>query len=144
MKFSSLKTKLMILLLGIIVISNAILAVIETSMSKPALESSVKQTITAISENIANQMRLENEKIFYMLSGIANMEIVRSDNVSAEEKSRQIAKIAGIDDRYEHIGFYASDGKAITADGRVIDAAFIRISDPFSRQPDFQVFSPMF
>ena len=121
MKFSSLKTKLMILLLGIIVISNAILAVIETSMSKPALESSVKQTITAISENIANQMRLENEKIFYMLSGIANMEIVRSDNVSAEEKSRQIAKIAGIDDRYEHIGFYASDGKSITADGRVID-----------------------
>lgn len=26
----------------------------------------------------------------------------------------------------------------------VIDAAFIRISDPFSQQPDFQVFSPMF
>ena len=73
MKFSSLKTKLMILLIGIIVVSNAILSVMESSMSKPALESSVEQSITGIAENVANQMRLENEQIFHMLAGIANL-----------------------------------------------------------------------
>ena len=121
MKFSSLKTKLMILLIGIIVVSNAILSVMESSMSKPALESSVEQSITGIAENVANQMRLENEQIFHMLAGIANLEFVKDDNVSDEEKSRQIAKIAGIDERYEHIGYYGSNGKSITADGRLID-----------------------
>lgn len=121
MKFSSLKTKLMILLIGIIIVSNAILSVMESSMSKPALESSVEKSITGIAENVANQMRLENEQIFHMLSGIANLEFVKDDNISDEEKSRQIAKVAEVDDRYEHIGYYGSNGKSITSDGRVID-----------------------
>ena len=121
MKFSSLKTKLMILLIGIIIVSNAILSVMESSMSKPALESSVEKSITGIAENVANQMRLENEQIFHMLSGIANLEFVKDDNISDEEKSRQIAKIAETDSRYENIAFYGEDGKSVTADGRVLD-----------------------
>ena len=121
MKFSSLKTKLMILLLSIIVVSNAILAVIETSLSKPALESSVEQSITAISENIANQMRLENEQIIHMLEGLANLEFIKDDNVSSADKSRQIAAVARTDSRYEHIGYYDSEGKSYTADGSLID-----------------------
>ena len=121
MKFSSLKTKLMILLIGIIVVSNAILSVMESSMSKPALESSVEQSITGIAENVANQMRLENEKVFHMLSGIANLEFIKDDNIAASEKSRQIAKIAETDSRYENIAFYGEDGKSVTADGRVLD-----------------------
>ena len=75
----------MILLIGIIVVSNAILSVMESSMSKPALESSVEQSITGIAENVANQMRLENEQIFHMLAGIANLEFVKDDTMRVDE-----------------------------------------------------------
>ena len=121
MKFNSLKTKLMILLLGIIIVSNAILAVIAFSMSKPALESSVEQTITSISENIAHQVRLSNERVFHMLESIAMQEFIQNPEISMQEKSRQIKNIARVDSSYENIAYYDASGKSITDDGRIID-----------------------
>ena len=56
MRAISLKTKLLVLLLAIVIVSNLVLGLIAYHISKPALEKSVEETVTTISEKIANQV----------------------------------------------------------------------------------------
>ncbi|WP_294428136.1 methyl-accepting chemotaxis protein [uncultured Treponema sp.] len=121
MKLNSLKTKLLLLLLLIVVISNVVLGLIAYTMSKSSLEASVEQTITTISEKIASQVALGNEREFKMLDSLASMAILQDPDVPLAEKSQMLLKVAKIDKKYENIGYYDADGMSITSDGQEVD-----------------------
>lgn len=121
MKLNSLKTKLLLLLLSIIVVSNVILGLIALTMSKSSLENSVEQTITTISEKIAVEVSQANEREFHLLDSLANMSVIQDSNVPNAEKSRMLLGVAKTDSRYENIGFYDERGIAITSDGKEVD-----------------------
>ena len=119
----SLKTKLILLLFGIIVISNGILGFIAYSMSKPALEESVEQVVTSISETVATSIRQSVEAEFKMLEALAELPDLHDENIPLEEKCRIVRKAARIDSNYENIAFYDRNGNALTDSGEVVNCA---------------------
>ena len=121
MHIKSLKAKLMILILALVVVSNLILGIIAYAISKPALEDSVEQTITEISEKVAKQVKQANEREFHMLDALAHMSVLRDPNISALEKTAIIFDATKTDSHYENIAFYGTDGISITGDGQRVD-----------------------
>ncbi|MBR0497078.1 MAG: HAMP domain-containing protein [Treponema sp.] len=121
MKLNSLKTKLLMLLILIVVISNGILGAIAYTMSKSSLESSVEQTITTISEKIAVQVAQQNEREFHLLESLANLSIIQDPDISIAEKSKILLGVAKTDPRYENIAYYDEHGMSITSDGQLVD-----------------------
>ena len=142
MKLNSLKAKLMLLLLGIIIFSNGVLGFLAYFMAKPALEDSVEQTVSAISENVATQIRKANEREFHMLDVLASISTIQDPDVDIREKTETVLVGARkTDSNYENIAFYDADGYTITGDGALADCSdreyFIRamagehfVSDP--------------
>ncbi len=121
MKAVTLKAKLMFFLLGVVVVSNGILGFLAYSMIKPALEDSVEQTITSVSEDVAVQIKKENEREFHVLNILANLDVISDPELSTVEKNKFIQGAAKTSSRYENIAYYGSDGLTITDDGRAIN-----------------------
>ncbi|MBO6175998.1 MAG: HAMP domain-containing protein [Treponema sp.] len=123
MKINSLKTKLAVLILGIVVVSNLVLGIIAYSMSNSTLEDSVEQTVTSVAENVANQVRLANDREFHMLDVLANLSDIRDPSKSMEEKVALIQNAKKTDTNYENIAYYDINGMSISGDGEVVDCS---------------------
>ena len=123
MHFKSLKTKLMLLLIFIIVISNIILGLIAYFMSKSSLEVAVEQTITTISEKISSQVAQANEQEFHMLESLASMSMIQNPDISIEEKNQILMGAKKTNPNYENIAFYDLKGNGITSEGKKINFA---------------------
>ncbi|MCR4821258.1 MAG: HAMP domain-containing protein [Treponema sp.] len=123
MKSSSLKAKLMILLLGIIIVSNCILGALAYHMSKPALEKTVEGVITGISDSVATQVLKANEREFHMLKALASMSVVRDPAISLKDKIDIIHGAVKIDSNYENVAFYDKNGMTYTGDGVLTDCS---------------------
>ena len=121
MKLNSLKFKLLILLLGIVIFSNVVLGFIAYSMAKSSLGKSVENQIIAISENAANLIRANNENEFHMLDVLANMTVIQDPNVSGQEKTLIVSSAKKISSNYENIAYYDENGISITSDGLSVD-----------------------
>ncbi|WP_027727803.1 methyl-accepting chemotaxis protein [Treponema sp. C6A8] len=121
MKLNSLKFKLLVLLLGIVIFSNVVLGFIAYTMAKSSLGNSVENQIIAISENAANLIRENNEKEFHMLDVLANMSVIQDPSVSNQEKTEIVSSAKKINTNYENISYYDENGISITTDGSVID-----------------------
>lgn len=100
MKIKSIKTKLLILLLGIIVVSSLLLGIIAYKISKSALERSVEDAITTISEKIAQQVKQENDRKFHMLDVLANTSTLQDPSISEQVKD-SIIKIGNQIDQFK-------------------------------------------
>ena len=100
MKIKSIKTKLLILLLGIIIVSSLLLGIIAYKISKSALERSVEDAITTISEKIAQQVKQENDRKFHMLDVLANMSTLQDPSISEQVKD-SIIKIGNQIDQFK-------------------------------------------
>ena len=123
MQIKSIKTKLLVLLLGIVIVSDCLLGAIAYHISKPALEDAVEETITTISDKIAQQVRQTNEREFHMLDALANTELLKDTNFSLREKNEVVHTAMSIDDNYENIAFYDAEGNGITGDGVFMNLA---------------------
>ena len=132
MKFKSLRSKLTLLLIIIIAISNGVLGVIAYSVSKSSLESSVESTITTISDKIAIQISLENERVLHMLDGISHIRDIQNPDIHLEEKHDILKNLKRItNSNYENITFYNKSGIGLTPDGKetnVSDQEFFKKS----------------
>ncbi|MBQ6780887.1 MAG: hypothetical protein IJP62_06600 [Treponema sp.] len=100
MKIKSIKTKLLILLLGIIVVSSLLLGIIAYKISNSALERSVEDAITTISEKIAQQVKQENDRKFHMLDVLANTSTLQDPSISEQVKD-SIIKIGNQIDQFK-------------------------------------------
>ena len=123
MHIKSIKTKLQILLLGIIAVSSLLLGMIAYRISKSALEKSVEDTITTISEKIAQQVKQENERKFHMLDVLANTATLQDPSIPSTEKSALLISATKVDSQYVNIAYYDQNGDSITDTGAVINFA---------------------
>lgn len=121
MCFKSLKAKLMLLLIFIIIVSNVILGYIAFTMSKSALERSVEKTLTTMSEKVAAEVTTLNEREFHMLEALSSMSVLQRADISLEEKSEIVLGAAKIDSHYQDVTFCDANGISLIADGRRID-----------------------
>ena len=117
MKFNSLKTKILMLLLIVVVISNGLLGGIAYTMSTEGLEDSVEKTITSVAEKVSVQIAQANEREFHMLDVLASMSVIQDPENSTEEKTAIVFGATKTDSHYENIAFYDSTGIGITGDG---------------------------
>lgn len=123
MKLKSLKTKLLLLILTIVILSNLILGFLAFSMSKTALTYSVEDTLTSISADVAAQVKKTNDREFHMLEVLASLSVIQDPDISIQEKSDIIHDARLTDSNYENIAFYDLNGLAITGDGAVADCS---------------------
>ena len=117
MKLNSLKAKLMLLLILIVVFSNGALGFMAYTMSKRGLEDSVEKTLTSVAEKVSGQIAQILEREFHMLDVLANMSVLQDPYVSTEEKTALVFGATRTDSHYENIAFYDASGVSITGDG---------------------------
>lgn len=123
MKLKSLKSKLILLLFGIILISNGILGFIAYSMSKMALEDSVEQVVTATAEKVAVAIKESINTEFRMLEAMAENPALSRDDISLDEKCTTVRSATKIDSIYENIAFYDKNGNTVMDSGELLNFA---------------------
>jgi methyl-accepting chemotaxis protein len=123
MKLKSLKSKLILLLFGIILISNGILGFIAYYMSKMALENSVEQVVTATAEKVAVAIKESINTEFRMLEAMAENPALSRDDISLDEKCTTVRSATKIDSIYENIAFYDKNGNTVMDSGELLNFA---------------------
>lgn len=116
--------KLLLVILPAILISCLLLGIVTYSIASKGMTESVKSHFSAISEDIANQISAINENEFCMLRALAELDFIKDEDVSLEEKTKQLSHIAATKGgNCENIAFYDAEGNAITTDGRHMNFA---------------------
>jgi len=116
--------KLLLVFLPAILISCLLLGFVTYSIASKGMTESVKSHFSAISEDIANQISAINENEFGMLKALAELDFIKDEDVSLEEKTKQLSHIAAAKgENCENIAFYDHEGNAITTDGRHMNFA---------------------
>ncbi len=123
MKMKSLKLKLILLLVFVVIVSNVILGFIAFTTSKPALEKSVEQTITTVAEKVAVQVKMANEREFHMLDAFASTSVIQNPNLSTQEKWSVVHDARKIDSNYENIAYFDVKGMTVSGEGKYIDCS---------------------
>ena len=120
----SFALKLLLAFLTAILLSCLLLGIVSYAIASKGMTQSVKSHFAAISDDVANQIAAINEKEFNMLTALAEIDLIKDENASLEEKSLQLSHIAASKGgACENIAFYDIDGNAITADGRHLNFA---------------------
>lgn len=120
----SFTLKLLVVFFVSILVSCLLLGGVTYSIASKGMSQSVKSHFSAISEDVANQIAAINEKEFNMLNALAELDMIKDENVSLADKNRQLMHIpAAKGGNCENIAFYDSEGNSITSDGRVMNFA---------------------
>lgn len=118
-KLHSLKTKIVFLTAFLIVASNIILGLIAYNTSRPALESSIKNVINGLSDNVSSKIIAQNERIFEMLEAMAELSIMKDEEAALSEKNALLSQVRSVDSSFVNIAFYDKDGNGITHEGEI-------------------------
>ncbi len=126
----TLTAKMLIMVLGVILVSDLMIGFITYRISSQNLTKSVFEQLTAVSTDLSNQVTAQNEKHFTAMHFLAEQEFMKDESISLEEKNRQLSTIAtAMGQPYENVAFYDKDGNAVLADGRTMN---------FANRPYFQ------
>ena len=107
----SIKGKLIILTVAIVLIGIMVTGSLSYFFAEKALRKSSRSSFEAVARDVTNQIDDLNEKEFMLLNSIAEMPFARDPAVSLEEKNRQMADVVNINtDKYENCAFYDSEG----------------------------------
>ncbi|MCR4953608.1 MAG: methyl-accepting chemotaxis protein, partial [Treponema sp.] len=118
----SLTIKLLIIFLVVVIIANIVIGTVTYRISSKSLTQSVFNHLSAVSDDISNQIVAINKKHFTCLHFLAEEDFMKDESTSLEEKLKQLSPIVkALGENYENIAFYDKDGNAITADGRLIN-----------------------
>ncbi len=108
--FKSIKTRLLIFILGIIILSNFALGFIAYARFKPALGKSVQETLTTISGKVAAQVSMTNDKVFHMLEVLASTEVLSDDSYAIADKIEFISGAVKSDPSYISVLYITQEG----------------------------------
>ncbi len=120
----SFTIKMLVMFLSVLFISNFVIGFVNYKTASKGIASSVYRELESVTSDLTNQIKGINEKEFSNLHILANLEVMKDENISLQEKSRQIENLAKLmDSRYENIAYYDLNGNALTADGRMLNFA---------------------
>ena len=130
-----LSQKILILIIGLLFVSNNFVGLVTNRIVEKLLATTVKNQLASISNDVANQIESINNQEIYLLRSIADMDYIRDESISLQEKQNLLSSIIKTRNNpiYENLAFYDKEGNAITADGRTINfAARPYFSEAFS------------
>ena len=120
----SLKVKLLIISLIMLIISNIVVGRVSYTLASKGMSQSVNNHLSAVSNDIANQIEAINQKHFTSLHFLAEQAFIKDENVTLEGKNAELSGIAGaMGQSYENIAFYDKEGNTIVGDGRHMNFA---------------------
>ncbi|MBP5156490.1 MAG: methyl-accepting chemotaxis protein, partial [Treponema sp.] len=115
----SLTAKMLTLVLGVVLIANLAIGFITYKISSSSLTKSVFSHLSAVTDDVVDQIFAINEKQLTALRFLAELDVVKDENSTLEEKSLLFKGIvASLGGKYENVAFYDHEGNCITADGR--------------------------
>ena len=118
----TLTAKMVIMVLGVVVVANLVIGGIAYRISSQNLTKSVFSNLTAVTDDVVNQVTAINEKNLACLRFLAELDTVKDENIPLQEKSRLFTGIvSALGGRYENVAFYDKEGNCITADGRLLN-----------------------
>ena len=123
LQFRSLQFKLMVMVLGIVVVSNVLMAVIADGLSSATVTETVQELMNAVTDSVSGKIKGETERHFRMVAALAELDFVKDDTISLEEKCRRLSAVRSVGTEYENITYTDSNGNTITAQGAATNLA---------------------
>ena len=118
----SLTAKILVMVLAVVLVATVSIGTLAYKISAASLTSSVYNHLSAVTEDVVNQVKAVNERHLTSLRFLAELEAVKDETVSLEEKSRMFGSIvSALGGKYENVAFYDREGNCITADGRLLN-----------------------
>ncbi len=116
----SLKTKLLVLMLAIVVVITVGVAGIVFTRARAILQETVTTTLTTVADSAAQEVYDKNAMEFGILQTISKMEIFTDGGTSLEQKNRILQGIsAGYSEKYEKLSFVDAQGNLLERGGRL-------------------------
>ncbi len=126
----TLAVKLLTLFLTVFIVANIVYAIVVDLRATEGMKEGVHAQMESISSDIVHQIQAINEKHFQTLHSIAELAMIKDENVSLKDKQTEIVKVvSAISDNCIDMAFYDAEGNALLADGRMIN---------FANRPYFQ------
>ncbi len=120
----SLKTEISALFVLVLSCAMIIQGAVTLRVAEHALVDSVEEHLLSIASDIGNQISAVQKKELTVLKSLSLLDEFRDEAIPLEEKqARLLAAVKRLGDRYENIGFIATDGSHITAFGARINLA---------------------
>lgn len=107
----SLKFKLIFLILFIVIASNTLLETVSMKITKPAMEKSVEEVLSSNSDTFADIIYKQNEEVFSILKTLANLEFIRGDYVTLDNKNIELSFLSSVNKNIKSIVLYDNDGQ---------------------------------
>ncbi|MBP3741509.1 MAG: HAMP domain-containing protein [Treponema sp.] len=121
MKFSkfigSLQFRLIVIVLLILIASNAVNVTVAMKLSTSSTNASVDALLNVVAEIAATKIKDEEEKNFRMLNAVALADFLKDQDLPLKEKCAQLTRISKVSSDYENIGYYDLEGNSFTAAG---------------------------
>ena len=117
----SLKTKIGLWMLGIIVLASVILVMLSYTVSKTELDKAVKEESLNLAHATASEIFSVNEREYKMLDGLANLSTIRDPDVDLHDKWRLINTATGGAPQYLGMAIYDDKGVGWTTTEKYSD-----------------------
>nr|MBP3282177.1 methyl-accepting chemotaxis protein [Treponema sp.]MBP3283844.1 methyl-accepting chemotaxis protein [Treponema sp.] len=119
MQNRSLKTKLLIVLLSIVVVSNSLIGTASHFISKEEISAAVHENLSNVAAKTAAEIYSVNDINFNMLESLATQPFMKDPAVSSGEKNDAAMSIARRNlTKFKNVNYYDTDGNTVTLDGR--------------------------
>ncbi len=119
MKIKSLKLKLLIVLLGIVILSNMVIGFASQYISRKVVSDTVHENLSNVAAKTAAEIYAVNDNNFNMLTSLATQPFIRDASVSFDEKNDAVMSIAKRNiTKFKNVNYYDADGNTVTLDGK--------------------------
>ena len=109
----SIKVKVLLLVIGIILASNAGLSIVSYSSFSKTLHKTVEQTLNITADEIAEKINDENNKNLAVVRALANLDLIKSRDLSIEEKNAILKGAGGTSDGIGNLSYFDKEGNCI-------------------------------
>ena len=119
MQNRSLKIKLLIVLLSIVVISNSLIGTASHLISKEEISSAVHENLSNVAAKTATEIYAVNDNNFNMLNSLATQPFMKDPAVFPEDKNEAVMSIARRNlTKFKNVNYYDEEGNTVTLDGK--------------------------
>ena len=107
----SLKSKLLVVIISVVVLSNVLIGMVSQIVSLNVVTKSVNENLSNVASKIASEIYAVNEKQFSMMESLATQPFMKNPDVSLEEKNDAVGAIARRNlTKFKNVSFISKEG----------------------------------